>query len=171
MDSLSHHLVVVLLPLILSNVLHLLVIKSNSFSYLKHPISDQNFGTNKTWRGFIFVPMTNALILNIVDLTFNLGLTNSYGLGALLGLAYMLFELPNSFIKRQLGIRPGGQSNSNPILFSLIDKTDSAFGVSLIYYVLGYADFKSVLLLFICSSVTHVLMSKLLVQLKLKTSF
>ena len=171
MYSFYSHLIIVLLPLLLSNVLHMLVIKKNGFACLKHPISNDIFGANKTWRGFVFVPLANALILGILDVVFRLNLDNPYGLGAILGFSYMFFELPNSFMKRKLGILPGARSKANPIAWTLVDKTDSAFGVSLVYYVLGYVNFTDAIFLFIASSATHIIISQLLVQFKLKITF
>ncbi|WP_299111172.1 CDP-archaeol synthase [uncultured Winogradskyella sp.] len=149
----------------------MVVIKRNYFPYLKLPISKKAFGSNKTWRGFIFIPIANAIILLAIDLTSYLNIVNPLRLGLTLGIAYMFFELPNSFIKRRLRIKSGEQSQSNKILFSLIDKTDSAFGVNLIYYLMGFVNLKYAIVLFVCSSLTHVLMSKLLVRFKLKKSF
>ena len=170
-NSLLYHLVIVLLPLILSNVLHMLVIKRGDLAYLNYPLYNKVFGSNKTWRGLVFVPIANAISLKVVDFVFQLNLSCPLQLGVLLGWSYMLFELPNSFVKRKLGILPGEQSHYNSLLFSLIDKTDSAFGVSLVYFLLGYVDFKYAIIIFMCSSLAHIIISKLLVQIKLKKTF
>ena len=52
-------------------------------------------------------------------------------LGLACGLAFMLAELPNSFVKRQLGIGPGLPA-SRPLLravFFVVDRCDSVLGV------------------------------------------
>ena len=41
--------------------------------------------------------------------------------GLLLGLGVVLGELPNSFLKRRLGVAPGGQSN---LLLTIYDQAD-----------------------------------------------
>src|SRR5262249_42595226 len=53
------------------------------------------------------------------------------GLGAIAGLGFMLGELPNSFMKRQLGIAPGQAPDSAAarVACFLIDHTDSIFGM------------------------------------------
>lgn len=171
MNNFLQHISVVLLPLLISNSLHMFIVKRDYLEWLKHPISQKIFGENKTWRGFVFVSLVNALVLYIIDLTFSLNITNPFYLGFVLGVTYMIFELPNSFIKRRLGICPGGQSKSYKILFLLLDKTDSALGVNLIYFLLGYINYQGGIILFISSSLTHILISKVLLKFKLKKSF
>jgi hypothetical protein len=101
-------------------------------------------GDNKTWRGFVMmVPATGAsfallaMVLAAAPVTFS-GLwplsPGPYGLvGLWAGLGFMAGELPNSFLKRQLGI-PAGAAASGPLarpLFFLIDHMDSALGALL----------------------------------------
>jgi CDP-2,3-bis-(O-geranylgeranyl)-sn-glycerol synthase len=55
-------------------------------------------------------------------------------LGFACGLAFMLAELPNSFVKRQLDVVPG-QPPSSPSLravFFVIDRCDSVLGVLIV---------------------------------------
>lgn len=171
MYSFLQHICIVLVPLIFSNVLHMIVIKKDAFQWLKHPISKKLFGTNKTWRGFVFVSFINAFLLYSINFVFDLKLVDAFFVGFILGFAYMLFELPNSFMKRKLGIQSGAQANSNKILFSLLDKMDSALGVNLIYFLLGHITYQNAILLFMCSSIIHILISQLLVKLNIKKSF
>ncbi|WP_430409916.1 CDP-archaeol synthase [Kordia sp.] len=147
------------------------VIKKDCFQWLKQPISVTLFGANKTWRGFVFVSVTNAFVLWIINLIFGFKLSNSFSLGFILGVAYMMSELPNSFMKRRLGIQPGAQANSNKILFAFIDKMDAAFGVNLVYFLLGFVNYQTALLLCVCSSFTHIIISQLLVELNIKKTF
>ncbi|MEM6717913.1 MAG: CDP-archaeol synthase [Bacteroidota bacterium] len=171
MYSFLQHIGIVLLPLIVSNVLHMIVIKKDVFPQLTQPISTSLFGVNKTWRGFVCVPLVNGIVLYLLNLIFDFQLSQAFGLGFLLGVAYMWFELPNSYLKRRLGIPSGGQATSYKALFMLIDKMDSAFGVNLVYFFLGFISLQNALLLFVASSGTHILISQLLVQLQLKKSF
>jgi CDP-2,3-bis-(O-geranylgeranyl)-sn-glycerol synthase len=58
----------------------------------------------------------------------------AYGaLGAWAGLGFMLGELPNSFVKRQLGIAPGAAAAGwfRGALFYAIDRCDSVVGAML----------------------------------------
>ncbi len=171
MHSFLQHVLIVLLPLILSNVLHMLVVKYNYLKQLKYPVSKKLFGDNKTWRGVVVVPVSNALTLFCLSILFQLSLKHAFLLGFILGLAYILFELPNSFIKRRLGIQPGAAFNYKGLSYSLIDKMDSAFGVCLVYVLMGYIHYNYGILLFISSVLIHILMSKLLVAIKIKKSF
>lgn len=171
MSSFLQHITVVLVPLIISNVLHMLVIKRDWFDWLKQPVLDKVFGSNKTWRGFVFVPLVNAVGLQILAIVSSYNVQNAFVLGFMLGCAYMLFELPNSYLKRRLGIKSGQHPKKNQVWFVLIDKTDSAFGVAFFYFLLGYIDYQYGILLFLLSSLTHISASFLLVKLKLKQSF
>ena len=72
------------------------------------------FGANKTIRGFVvMVPATAASFALLGALApvsaglWNLAPSSFAALGALAGFGFMAGELPNSFVKRQLGIVPG----------------------------------------------------------------
>ena len=98
--------------------------------FLKHPVSERFsqpidrgvlflgkplFGPNKTWRGFVvLIPCVTALFTlqglllgQNVEGIWLLTHTQWLILGFFSVLAYSLGELPNSFIKRRLGIGPG----------------------------------------------------------------
>jgi CDP-diglyceride synthetase len=147
------------------------VVKYNFFSKIKAPISATLFGENKTWRGFIFIPITNSILLTVLNLLTNLNLPNATIIGFLLGFAYVLFELPNSFFKRRFGIKPGLESSKNKLLFKLTDKMDSSFGVTLFYFILQPITIIQALLIFSINVATHIIFSLLLVKTKLKSSF
>ena len=59
---------------------------------------------------------------------------STLALGLAVGLGYSLGELPNSFLKRRLGITPGERRSA---VQYLVDQADSAFGVALalLFYV------------------------------------
>ncbi len=165
------HILIVLFPLVMANSLHMVIVKRGYFSQLAIPIWQKGFGANKTIRGFLFLPVVNALILAMLDLTFNLSVHEPILLGLALGIAYLLSELPNSYLKRRFGIAPGGQHDQHKLLFATFDKIDSAFGVALTYYLLGYADLKNASLLFVFNILIHISVAKVLVALKIKKSF
>lgn len=90
-------------------VLHAPVLRYDLLKPLKRPISDRLFGSNKTWRGAI-VMFTGVLLATGVlwDLMPDSIQDESWLLvGALIGLGTVAGELPNSFLKRRLGIAPG----------------------------------------------------------------
>lgn len=111
------------------------------------------------------IPVGNLNLLNL--------LLHQYGVGAAYGLFYMVFELPNSWIKRRLGIAPGEQSLRYKWIFTLMDKTDSALGVSLIFGFTVAHQFNLQLagVFFICAALLHFMVSGLLVISKIKKSF
>ncbi len=162
----------IVVPLIISNVLHMVIVKKNFFSSLATPVSVKLFGQNKTWRGFVIVPLLNAFLLSMINLLWPyLSNVRALIIGFLLGIAYMLFELPNSYLKRRLGIGPGVNAGNLRWLLMLIDKTDSSFGVSLFSYFLLDLGLVQFLQLFLISVLTHIFFSLILVATGIKKSF
>ncbi|HYF04235.1 MAG TPA: hypothetical protein VEC36_12705 [Patescibacteria group bacterium] len=164
-----HHLNILVFPLIISNIIHMILVKQDVLPFLKIPVSAKLFGQNKTWRGFVLLAILNGAITPIFAR--DLPLLKAILIGTILGLAYMLFELPNSFLKRKLGIAPGENPTQNGLLFSLLDKTDSAFGISLLYFFLSDVGVVKAVQLFLIASFAHIVFSLLLVSLKIKRSF
>ena len=118
--------------------------------FLKHPVSDRFatpidrganflgqplFGANKTWRGFVvLIPVTTMLFTltgAVLGTTpagvWHLSLAQWFLLGFSSVLGYSLGELPNSFIKRRLGIAPGEppESGLGRKLALVVDQLDS----------------------------------------------
>jgi hypothetical protein len=141
-----------LLPLLLGLAIHGLCMKFGWLGFLGRPIDGGKtfrgrrlFGSNKTYRGIIAVGLGTAAGLGIQATVFShiiscrdLELINYAGinwlpLGFALGAAAMLSELPNSFVKRQMGIAPGAAGNGAAgILFYIIDQIDLLLGVWLV---------------------------------------
>ncbi|MDW6004192.1 hypothetical protein VIM7927_00233 [Vibrio mangrovi] len=131
-----------LFPLILSGSFHMVVVKRNWLSRLAIPISEKRFGRNKTWRGIVVmvvatIPTTYFIYLIAPYfshfLLVDLYEVNPAWLGALLGLGYVIPELPNSYVKRRLNIPPGEPASKNTFWFSLIDQADSPAGCVIVY--------------------------------------
>ncbi|UPQ86247.1 CDP-archaeol synthase [Ignavigranum ruoffiae] len=143
-----------MLPVIIGASLNMAFCKSPLFKQLNRPLdgnrtfSDQEpiFGRNKTYKGFIGMMVITALcqglwgaLLAYLPLAESLNLyyrnqSNrlSYNLllGGLLGFAYVLFELPNSFLKRRLQILPGKHARSDWFWpFFVLDQIDSLIGI------------------------------------------
>jgi CDP-diacylglycerol--serine O-phosphatidyltransferase len=134
MRSLAHALVLSL-PLVISGGLHMMVVRFDWLQVLKIPIHTTLLGPNKTWRGVIVMALTAALGAWLTSLVWPdaFGLWNPFVLGALLGVAYAVAELPNSYIKRRLGIAPGKRPTQNRAWFAFADQADSAVGCALVY--------------------------------------
>lgn len=98
------------------------------------------FGANKTMRGFVvMVPAAGAAFALLAAATgpparvglWPLSPVGYALLGAWAGFGFMVGELPNSFVKRQLDVAPGhGSPNrlSNAVQFS-VDRLDSGLGM------------------------------------------
>jgi hypothetical protein len=157
--------------MILSNISHMLVVKYDLLAFCKVPIWNYGFGANKTWRGFVVLPLLNAMYLTLIVQLTGQPCMYPFALGFALGFVYLLFELPNSFLKRRLGIQPGESAPKYRFFFYLLDKTDSAFGVLLFFYLWSTINIQSILLFFVLSTLTHIALSLLLVALKLKSKF
>jgi hypothetical protein len=98
------------------------------------------FGENKTVRGFVVMVPAAALAFALVAALIGhpaavglwpLSIPEYALLGACAGVGFMAGELPNSFVKRQLGVGPGDRARSPLIaaLQFLIDRIDSGVGM------------------------------------------
>lgn len=131
-------------PLVIGGVIHMIAVKADILSYFKKPVHQRWFGQNKTWRGFLIMPLATwpgVLLAQKLEALFDLNAPlmtpyPSFLLALLLGLGYCLAELPNSFMKRKIGIREGQTAIKNKWLFVIIDQADSAVGCMLAYRLL-----------------------------------
>ncbi len=155
----------------MTSIFHMIVVKKKWLTVFEIPIWLKGFGKNKTWRAVFFVPLANGSFLWLVSFVFGLQLAYPFLLGYTLGLSYLLFELPNSFLKRKVGIKPGSHHHKHKYFFYLLDKTDSAFGVTLTYFMITGMTLKMALVLFLINSLTHAVIAFILLKLKLKSSF
>src|SRR6185436_20528411 len=101
---------------------------------------------NKTIRGVVAVGIGTAIVLGIqasllhgrpiiqaIEL-FDYGRVNAWLLGFLVGAAAMCGELPNSFVKRQLDVRPGeSASGMIGLVLYVVDQVDLLVGVWLAF--------------------------------------
>ena len=132
MNDLYIHIYLFFLPLILGNVLHMIIVNRNWFNGLAFPISKKLLGNSKTYRGIIVLPILTGLLALISSFwfgPFEMSLAYDAFVGFGLGLAYILAELPNSFVKRRLGLANGEQSKKYKYLQIFTDKSDSLIGV------------------------------------------
>jgi hypothetical protein len=130
----------VLLPVLGAPLAHAPVLKWDLLRALKVPVDGGRtfrgrrlFGDNKTLRGAIFMtggPMLAAVALHRWDwyrrrLPREVAEADPLVVGAALGLGVFAGELPNSFLKRQLDIPPGGQRrDAAGVVVSLVDQAD-----------------------------------------------
>ena len=141
-------LLLVASPVILAAIFHMFVVRYDWVSSLTYPLdhkmtfrSKRIFGDNKTYRGVIvmilasivfaylyqYLALNSAAIAGHNLLDFERHSPAFYGL--MLGLAYVIGELPNSFAKRQLGVQSG---KSTSFVQTLIDQLDSVVAVLIV---------------------------------------
>ncbi|MGK0362163.1 MAG: hypothetical protein ACI9U2_004483, partial [Bradymonadia bacterium] len=113
-------------PVIVGGLTHVVAIHLNALPRLAlMPIDGGRthngvrlFGDNKTWRGVVVMTLACAFWGAVQGVGATAGWwappallveggLNAGAWGALLGLGYILGELPNSYLKRQNGIAPG----------------------------------------------------------------
>jgi len=137
-----------LLPLLFGGIFLGICIKYNWFSFLVFPIDKgwmvrgrPLFGRNKTYRGLVTVAFGSAITLGLQSMLFHdvpcirdielfdYSGINAWLLGALAGLVSMLGELPNSFVKRRMGVKPGeGVKGVLAPIFYFLDQVDFLIG-------------------------------------------
>lgn len=148
---------------VFGGVLNMLFVKTPLYGKLKRPIDGGRtwkdgrriFGDNKTYAGFAGMTlgtMVSQVLMGLLlkalgashhsDVYLHHENTIPYnGLaGGLFGFAYALLELPNSFLKRRVDIRPGKTVEKKGFLglvFFLVDQVDSMFGVMLVLALLA----------------------------------
>ena len=127
-------------PVIAAAIFHMIIVKVRCCNFLTYPL-DHNlsfrgkriFGKNKTYRGVIIMILASVFF----SFLYLYGVRNSVGMeeynlldfakysyvfyGILFGLGYVIGELPNSFMKRQMDVESGKATNAFMIIFDQID--------------------------------------------------
>jgi len=134
----------------LAGVAHVLWLKTAGSRRLSQPLDGgvtfrgrRLFGANKMLRGLVMMPLASSLAFAFLGGCreayptwlalglWNLGAAGYAALGFACGLAFIVAELPNSFLKRQLGVEPGAEPRQGwlrPICL-VLDRSDSTLGV------------------------------------------
>jgi CDP-2,3-bis-(O-geranylgeranyl)-sn-glycerol synthase len=121
------------LPVLGAPALHAPVLRFDLLRGLKRPLDGglswrgrRLLGDNKTWRGALVMtagPVAATALLHRFE-WYRRRIpadANPHLLGALLGISTVVGELPNSFLKRRLGIAPGAQRNAVLTVFDQAD--------------------------------------------------
>jgi hypothetical protein len=173
---------------ILSGIVHTIWLRSKISRRFAIPLDGGlNFrrqrilGDNKTLRGLmVIIPGTGCsfyLLGTLVSLNTEMfeGVWSlrpaTFGLlGLLASLGFMLGELPNSFIKRQLGILPGEAAKSlfKKVIFSITDRIDSILGMLLAISLAVPTPWKTWLYVILLGPFIHWFFSYILFRLKVK---
>lgn len=140
------------------------------------------FGGNKTWRGFAVMPLSAAVsfwalaeVRDVLPAWLAAGMWDlppmQYALlGLTCGFAFMLAELPNSFLKRRLGIAPGMAPRQPGLAATclIIDRIDSVLGVLLAVTLLVPVTFATWVWVLLLGPGVHALFSIWLHRLGVK---
>ncbi len=167
---------VLIFPMLLAGVGHMIIVKKDLFRGLRVPINEGLFGANKTWRGIVVMSLLTVGAMLIIDGLDRLALIDAGVLktvnpvfsGFLLGLAYVVFELPNSWLKRRLKIPPGKLPEKHRWVFFILDHTDSAIGCLLVYRILFGFTVVQLLTILVLGIVIHTGVNLALYALKIR---
>jgi CDP-diglyceride synthetase len=136
-----------IMPVLVAGVGQVAILKAGMLPGLAVPLDQGRqwrgkpvLGPRKTWRGVIIMTTLSALTARAQAMAarrlpallaicpFDYRKVNPWLLGGTLGLGYCIAELPNSFVKRRLGIAPTHTSSRLPRLQYVIDQSDSVVG-------------------------------------------
>lgn len=167
-----------ILPLVVGGALHMLVVKKDWLGFLTIPVHRAWFGENKTLRGFVVMPLFTVLgaamfqwIPKAWPMSTDLSHVNWVVLGIVLGLSYVISELPNSYIKRRMGILPGELPEKNRVVFIVMDQADAAIGGALAVFLVYRLPVLTVLTIVVLTPVIALSVKRVLFVLKLKKSY
>lgn len=181
-----------LTPAIVAAVANMVWVSSPYLSSLAAPIDGGRtwrdgrriFGDNKTWKGLLGVTVFGAIAgvvwavillvfggvpydLFFADRPFSVG--HAAWTGMLLGFAYGLFELPNSFLKRRFDITPGlTASGPKRYLFILGDQIDSVVGCALVLAIFAHVSLGMFGAIIVVGGITHFVINLVLYVLRLR---
>ncbi|MGH9752131.1 MAG: CDP-archaeol synthase [Blastocatellia bacterium] len=167
------------LPLLVGLALHGFCIKYDILAVLCRPIDrgrkfrgKRIFGDNKTYRGIVVVSLGTSIGFGLQSLLlhriasirsvelFDYAFFESVALGLAVGVAAMLSELPNSFIKRRFEIAPGSAAKGwKGVIFYVYDQIDFLLGAWLVLAIVVPTTIERVLLSSGLLLVAHQLMS------------
>ena len=134
------------------------------------------------WRGLVMMPLAACLIFMAIALLrhalpvwlqyglWDMPMTRYALLGFSCGLAFMLAELPNSFLKRRLNIAPGTAPTSNglAVFCFVLDRFDSSLGALIALQLLVPIPWQTWLYTLGLGCAMHWFFSYLLYLLKVK---
>jgi len=167
------------LPLLVGLALHGFCIKYDALAFLCRPVDHGRsfrgkriFGDNKTYRGVVVVSLGTMIGFGLQSLVihrsasirsielFDYAFFKSVAVGLAVGVAAMLSELPNSFIKRRFEIAPGSVAKGwKRAIFYIYDQIDFLLGAWLVLAIVVTATVGRVLFSAGFLLVAHQLMS------------
>ena len=180
-----------MLPLMFGGIANMIFTKTKVYNKYKYPIdcyktlnNKRIFGDNKTYIGFvsmIFFCIIFQVLIGFLCNSFSINKyndlylvhKNTLGLnllfGFLIGFVYMIFELPNSFIKRKLNIDPGKTTKGlKGIIFFIVDQIDSLIGVMFILFLFSNFSILKYFGYVILGAISHIILNLILFLMKVR---
>lgn len=186
-------LVYLMLPVILAGIFNMVLVKLPVLENFKTPMDrgkvlpdgKRLFGDHKTWKGFWGMVVLTSLFMGLFGIIYdhfiwakNVSLVpydefsfpfNAWFYGAVWGFGYVLFELPNSYIKRRIDIQPGKQgSGAIGKMFTVVDQADSVFGCLIFMLPFYVPSLRDAILMLVMATVFHYILNILLYLVGLK---
>lgn len=183
---------ITILPVIAAGVSNMVFTHTGLYRRYRIPIDGEIvlsdgmrlFGDHKTWIGFFSMILFNAVWQVIFGCLWNLtGLAQRcdyYALhqadvlfslfaGSVSGAVYMVCELPNSFVKRRLGIKDGKtDSGLKGAVFFVADQIDSITGVAVfIGLISGISPLRTAGYILL-GGITHISVNLFLYKIKIR---
>jgi hypothetical protein len=163
----------VLVPVVLAGLAQTLVIRFDPLPGTAVPLDlgrtwrgARLLGAHKTVRGVVVMTVACAIASGVVmPLLLPDGDEPSTGwfwFGALVGLGYVAAELPNSFVKRRLGIDAGADSADHRACQYVADQGDSVVGVVVVVALLVPVSWVWLTLAAVLGFLLHVVVDRLL---------
>ena len=115
-------------------------------------------GIGETKRSLLYLYFENAPGFNFL-------------IGMLFGFLYMLFELPNSFIKRRFSVSAAEQGDRRrglKLIFFILDQIDSMLGIMLCLGILAHLTPAQIVFAVFLGGLTHVLVNCLLIFFRVR---
>ena len=180
-----------MLPVILGGVFNMLFVKIKVLAFLRIPIDGGKslngkrvFGDSKSLLGFIGMVLGTSIAAIIWGAFLKYMRLEHYNLiyknypntvcfnllsGAAFGFAYMIFELPNSFLKRRFDIDAGARGRFPVNIFTFVyDQIDSMIGVMLVLAIFAGLRFPQYILAVLLGGITHVAVNMILILFKVR---
>lgn len=181
-----------LAPVIIAGVLNMVWCSTSLAPQLDRPLDNHRvlrdgrrlLGDNKTWKGLVGMVALGVVTFVLWSLVLRGSSLGRWDLfhqrhaatlpfdalvGALLGAAYALFELPNSFLKRRLDIGPGKESTGPCRWFIVIlDQADSVLGCAVVLALLATVTPLFLVGLVVVGAGTHILLNMALFAVGLR---
>lgn len=179
--------IAIITPAVVGGIIHSLVIKKDVFPGLRLALDAKLlwrgrrvFGDNKTIRGAaVMILSTSVATLGLSwaakpgffpDLPVRAGTLQTLIFGAIIGIGYILGELPNSFFKRQMNIAPGSRPKGQAGLWWYIaDQADSVIGVCLAIWFVYRLPWTTIITVLVIGTVVHIVFDQALYALGIKT--